>query len=102
MGASECDMPGWTSIKTQKECKMAYLKLKKTHRLFKNSKFVNASGNGNDLPFGCIWDNVSPGKEKRVYMNSDGKTISKDPKLRAICKKDKGKTYFPILSLGNH
>ena len=95
-------MHGWTSIKNQKECKMAYLKLNKTHRHFKNSKFVNASGNGNDLPFGCIWDNVSPGNEKRVYMNSDGKTISKDPKLRAICKEDKGQTYFPNLSLDYH
>ena len=98
-------MRGWTSIKTLQECKVAQLKLKKTHRLFKNSKFVNASGNGTELPFGCIWDNVSGGKEKHVYMNLDGNTISKDPKLRAICKKDKsdqGQIYFPILSLDNH
>merc|ERR1712224_505629 len=60
VGASDCTMHGWTSIKNQKECKMAYLKLNKTHRLFKNSKFVNASGNGNDLPFGCIWTMYLP------------------------------------------
>jgi len=88
-GDSDCEMTGWTSIKTPKECEMAQLKLKKTDQLFKNSKFVNASGNGTDLPFGCIWDNVSGGKETHVYINLDGKTISKDKKLRAICKKDK-------------
>ena len=102
MGESECEMDGWTSIKTPKECEMAQLKLKKTHQLFKNSKFVNASGNGTDLPFGCIWDNVSGGKETHVYINLDGNTISKDQKLRAICKKDKGQNYFPIISLDSH
>ena len=82
----------WWPIGDPNECKLAHDYLKKKYpNFFKDSTFVHASGDGVDLPFGCISDMVS--QKHYVYWNPDGKTISSDPKLSVICKDSKG-NYF--------
>ena len=72
------------TIKSLPECKNAQKMLTKYDIYFKDSTFVPASGNGTDLPFGCISDKTS--YQHYVYWNSEGKAISNDPNLRQICK----------------
>ena len=76
------------TIKSLPECKNAHKILKKYDIHFKDSTFVSATGNGTDLPFGCISDSIS--YKHYVYWNPEGKAISNDPNLRQICKKKSG------------
>ena len=41
-------------------------------------------GNGNDLPYGCISDKVTPGFHY-MYWNPNGVAKSADPNIRQIC-----------------
>ena len=74
-------------IQSSQECEMAQKFLQKNDPYFKESKFVVASGNGSDLPYGCISDKVSG--NHYVYTNTDGngQTVSADENLRSICAK---------------
>ena len=69
-----CDNP----IKTNDECKEASNSLESTI-------YVGTKGIGIQLPTGCVFDNVTPGKTY-VYWNKDGGVKSYDPKLRTICQ----------------
>ena len=46
--------------------------------------YSNMKGEGHDLPLGCIWDAVTPGKIF-TYWNAAGVAISLDPNIRQIC-----------------
>ena len=73
------------TIKTWQECKDAQEKMKKvyTHD-FATSVFINATGNGYDLPKGCVSDTL---REKHYfYWNPEGTTISLDPRIEQVCK----------------
>ena len=48
------------------------------------SNFVDASGDGSDLPHGCISDKVS-GTHYIYWNDNNKKVISMDPKLALIC-----------------
>ena len=72
-------------ILNSKNCNKAQVWLKKMNPSYKTSKFAIASGNGVDLPFGCISDKVS--RNHYVYWNPKGKAISADSNLRLICEK---------------
>ena len=50
----------------------------------KGANYVNVIGDGNQLPHGCVWDNVTPGKIY-VYWNKDGGVKSLDPNIKLIC-----------------
>ena len=86
----------WWPLGDPSECKLAQEYLKKTDVTFKDATFVHASGDGADLPFGCISDMVS--QKHYVYWNPDGTAISSDPKLTQICKDSKG-NFFVRTSL---
>ena len=51
---------------------------------FATSVFINATGNGYDLPKGCVSDTL---REKHYfYWNPEGTTISLDPRIEQVCK----------------
>ena len=96
-----CEEP-LISINNTEECKIAQLWLQKNNPKFQSSRFINASGDGSSLPFGCISDKVS--NNHYIYWNPEGMTISADPNLRLICKNNMasyvGKIdYYECLSL---
>ena len=47
--------------------------------------YVEVRGDGNQLPHGCVWDNVTPG-QIYVYWNKIGGVKSLDPKIKIICE----------------
>ena len=47
--------------------------------------YVSLSGDGYDLPNGCIFDNITL-KQNSLYWNPKGVVISKDPNIRQVCK----------------
>lgn len=50
----------------------------------KESNFITASGDGSDLPQGCISDKTSG--NHYIYWNDNNRTVlSGDPNLRLIC-----------------
>ena len=68
-------------IENSEKCKAAAEWMKKR---LPESNFVEASGDGSDLPHGCIFDKVSG--THHIYWNDNNKTvISKDPDLKLIC-----------------
>ena len=79
-------------IQSAQECKEAQRKLKKYNSHFKESMFAIATGNGYDLPFGCISDTVS--QKHYVYWNAEGNAISSDPRIKQICKHPNGKYSY--------
>ena len=46
--------------------------------------YVVATGDGKQLPHGCVFDTVTPGKSY-VYWNKNGGVKSFDQKLKTIC-----------------
>ena len=78
-------------IKSSSHCKVAQEWLQKNDPALVKSKFITASGNGTDLPRGCVYDVVS--RKHYVYWNPEGKVLSADPKLRSICEKRKQGEY---------
>ena len=51
---------------------------------FRNAVFATIKGQGNDPPYGCISDMVTPGIHY-VYWQSAGNAISQDPNIRQVC-----------------
>ena len=47
--------------------------------------YVEVMGDGSQLPHGCVWDNVTPGRIY-VYWNKIGGVKSLDPNLKIICE----------------
>ena len=72
-------------VKTEDACHEAGIELL-------NATYVEAAGDGHDLPCGCIWDAVTPDKYF-TYWNPKGVTISRDPKIRQICY-DSGTLHY--------
>ena len=72
-------------VQTLERCKEAHEWLQRELPSYKGSKFIDAAGNGSDLPYGCISDKVSD--NHYVYWNTDGNVISADSNLRLICEK---------------
>ena len=57
-------------------------------KIFKGSSYVNMSGNGHDLPYGCILDNLPRHNANDLpwlYWNPEGVAISRDENIRQIC-----------------
>ena len=82
-------------IQTSERCEEAHKWLQRELPLYDGSKFIVASGNGSELPYGCISDMVSG--IHYVYWNTDGDVISADSKLRLICEKqDEGSVMYNI------
>ena len=65
-------------VKNKEECQVAA-------RLADRKGLTDASGNGTDLPFGCISDRMSS-VTRHFYWNPKGKTISADPRVRQVCR----------------
>ena len=59
------------------DCKLA-------SNAIEGATYVEVKGDGNQLPRGCVWDNVTPGRIY-VYWNKNGGATSLDPKLKIIC-----------------
>ena len=57
-----------------------------------NATFVNESGDGFDLPYGCISDNVTPRKHL-IFWNPAGVAVSLDPNVRQVCKESVGNSF---------
>ena len=72
-------------IQNSKRCEEAHKWLQRQLPSYEESKFIVASGNGSELPYGCISDMVSGAHY--VYWNTDGDVISADSRLRSICEK---------------
>ncbi len=64
-------------IKTMQDCKESTESLD-------DVIYVEAKGDGKQLPHGCVFDSVTPGKIY-VYWNKNGGVKSFDPKLKIIC-----------------
>ena len=80
------------SIKDENHCKKAatYLANSRQQGVF-SSKFVEASGNGYDLPYGCIAEledhdyGYGYGNLSYVYWNPNGVSLSADGHIREVC-----------------
>ena len=80
------------SIKDENHCKKAatYLANSRQQGVF-SSKFVEASGNGYDLPYGCIAEledhdyGNGYGNLSYVYWNPNGVAMSADGHIREVC-----------------
>ena len=57
----------------------------KAAKIMGNATFVEVTGNGIQLPNGCIWDQVNV-RKAYVYWNKKGAVNSLDPNLRLICE----------------
>ena len=57
-------------------------------KVIERSSFENLTGDGHDLPYGCILDTLhfhsSHGLQK-IYWNPKGVAISRDENIRQIC-----------------
>ena len=56
--------------------------------VFEVSNYVNMSGDGHDLPYGCILDTssyYSTNGSARIYWNPQGVGIPRDKNIRQIC-----------------
>ena len=62
---------------------------KKAATFFPGAVYTIASGNGFDLPYGCISDKTRPGYHY-IYWNPSGAAISDDPNIQSICQSSKG------------
>ena len=58
---------------------------KKAAESLESAIYVEAKGNGKQLPHGCVMDDVTPG-QTYVYWNKDGGVKSFDPYLKTICQ----------------
>jgi len=65
-------------IKTIQDCKQS------TESLLEHVIYVVAKGDGKQLPHGCVYDTVTPGKSY-VYWNKNGGVKSFDQNLKTIC-----------------
>ena len=57
-------------------------------KVIERSSFENLTGDGNDLPYGCILDTLpvhSSHDLQMIYWNPKGVAISKDGYIRQIC-----------------
>ena len=68
-----CNAP----IKTREDCK-------KSTESLEDAIYVEVKGDGKQLPHGCVYDTVTPGKFY-VYWNKNGGVKSFDPSLKTIC-----------------
>ena len=56
--------------------------------VFEGSNYVNMTGDGHDLPYGCILDTLSyysTNGSARIYWNPQGVGIPRDKNIRQIC-----------------
>ena len=65
-------------IKTMQDCKQST-------KSMEHVIYVIAKGDGKQLPHGCVYDTVTPGKSY-VYWNKNGGVKSFDKKLKTICQ----------------
>ena len=75
--------PNFLTITSLEHCQYAQKWKQENEAEFKESKFINASGDGSDLPKGCISDKTSG--NHYVYWNPEGNKISGDEKIKLIC-----------------
>ena len=72
------------NIRTWEECKDAQENLKQIYNgSFASSIFINATGQGGDLPKGCVSDTL--GQKHYFYWNPEGGAISHDPNIEQVC-----------------
>ena len=74
-------LPG---VETELECRKAAKSSNSDPGLAKGT-FIKTRGPGTDLPMGCIWDNTIP-NNPYIYWNPDGVAISRNRKIRPICR----------------
>ena len=56
--------------------------------VFEGLNYVNMTGDGHDLPYGCILDTLSyysTNGSGRIYWNPQGVAIPRDKNIRQIC-----------------
>ena len=65
--------------------------------VFEGSSYVNLTGEGHDLPYGCILEtlphdtvHLSP----RIYWNPEGVAVSNDERIRQVCLSGKCEVTF--------
>ena len=63
-----------------------------------NATFVNADGDGYDLPYGCVSDKVTSGQH-RLYWNPKGVAVSNDPNVRQVCKESVGTRFDGMFNM---
>ena len=69
---------------------------------FEGASYVNLTGDGHDLPYGCILETLPHPSEDRshwIYWNPMGVAISKDEHIRQICHSGKSKVIFLAIFL---
>ena len=64
-------------VSSIRECKKAVNFLSK-------AVYVDGTGMGHDLPYGCIAHNTIS-QQIVLYWNPNGVTVSKDPNVRQVC-----------------
>ena len=58
------------------------------NNIFEGLNYVNMTGGGHDLPYGCILDTssyYSTNGSGRIYWNPQGAAIPRDKNIRQIC-----------------
>ena len=65
-------------IETMEDCK-------KSTKSWDDVIYVKATGDGKQLPHGCVMDRITPGKTY-VYWNKNGGVVSFDSHLKTICQ----------------
>ena len=72
---SRCKNP----VNSEKQCKIA-------STFFSKAIFVNAMGDGHDLPYGCVWDKmVLSSSVGVIFWNPKGVTMSLDWNIAQVC-----------------
>ena len=66
-------------------------------KIFEGSSYANLTGDGHDLPFGCILETLphpSADRSHWIYWNPMGVSISRDEHIRQICHSGKSRVFF--------
>ena len=79
--------PCHNPIVNEARCRKAARVINKGWDHSKDLRFVQPSGNGYDLPKGCIMEMnpAYPAFPRFVYWNPNGVALSNDPSFRTIC-----------------
>ena len=64
---------------------------------FEGASYVNLTGDGHDLPYGCILETLPHDTAHllpRIYWNPEGVAVSNDERIRQVCLSGKCEETF--------